>query len=160
MVTENFWRKRLNSDPAVLGRSITLNGVPNTIIGVMPNLPISWFGRDTEIFANKLFEPADITKDRVMRGVSFMRAVARLKPGVTIQQAQATMPALEQGYRAERPENADNSWASVLVPAAEDATGNLRPAFMTLMAAVGAVLLIACSNVANLLLVLRTKTVG
>jgi len=153
MVTENFWRKRLNSDPAVLGRSITLNGVPNTIIGVMPNLPISWFGRDTEIFANKLFEPADITKDRVMRGVSFMRAVARLKPGVTIQQAQATMPALEQGYRAERPENADNSWASVLVPAAEDATGNLRPAFMTLMAAVGAVLLIACSNVANLLLV-------
>src|SRR4029079_10559548 len=98
MVTENFWRKRLISDPAVLGRSITLNGVPNTIIGVMPNLPISWFGRDTEIFANKLFEPADITKDRVMRGVSFMRAVARLKPGVTIQQAQATMPALEQGY--------------------------------------------------------------
>ena len=153
MVTENVWRKRLNSDPAVLGRSITLNGVPNTIIGVMPNLPISWFGRDTEIFANKLFEPGDITKDRVMRGVSFMRAVARLKPDVTIQQAQATMPALEQGYRTERPENPDNSWASVLVPAAEDATGNLRPAFMTLMAAVGAVLLIACSNVANLLLV-------
>src|SRR5262245_16688355 len=153
MVTENFWHKRLNSDPAVLGRSVTLNGVPNTIIGVLPNLPISWFGRDTEIFANKLFEPADITKDRVMRGVSFMRAVARLKPGVTIQQAQATMQALEQGYRKERPENADNSWASVLVPAAEDVTGNLRPAFITLVAAVGAVLLIACSNVANLLLV-------
>lgn len=153
MVTENFWRKRLNSDPAVLGRSITLNGVPNTIIGVTPNLPISWFGRDTEIFANKLFEPAGITKDRLMRGVSFMRVVARLKPGVTIQQAQATMPALQNGYRKERPENADNSWASVLVPAAEDVTGNLRPAFTTLLAAVSAVLLIACSNVANLLLV-------
>ena len=153
MVTENFWRKRLNSDPAVLGRSITLNGVPNTIIGVLPNLPISWFGRDTEIFANKVFEPADISKDRVMRGVSFMRAIARLRPGVTIHQAQAAMPALEQGYRKERPENPDNSWASVLVPAAEDVTGNLRPAFMTLVAAVGAVLLIACSNVANLLLV-------
>ena len=153
MVTENFWRKRLNSDPSVLGRSITLNGVPNTIIGVLPNLPISWFGRDTEIFANKLFEPADISKDRLMRGVSFMRAIARLKPGETIQQAQATMPALERGYREERPENPDNSWASVLVPAAEDVTGNLRPAFMTLLAAVSAVLLIACSNVANLLLV-------
>jgi predicted permease len=153
MVTENFWRKRLNSDPAVLGRSITLNGVPNTIIGVTPNLPISWFGRDTEIFANKLFEPAGITKDRLMRGVSFMRVVARLKPGVTIQQAQATMPALQNGYRTERPENADNNWASVLVPAAEDVTGNLRPAFTTLLAAVSAVLLIACSNVANLLLV-------
>jgi predicted permease len=153
MVTENFWRKRLNSDPSVLGRSITLNGVPNTIIGVLPSLPISWFGRDTEIFANKLFEPADITKDRLMRGVSFMRVVARLKPGMTIQQAQAAMPALERGYREERPENPDNSWASVLVPVAEDVTGNLRPAFMTLLAAVSAVLLIACSNVANLLLV-------
>jgi putative ABC transport system permease protein len=153
MVTENFWRKRLNSDPTVLGRSITLNGVPNAIIGVLPNLPISWFGRDTEIFANKLFEPADITKDRLMRGVSFMRVVARLKPGMTIQQAQAAMPALERGYREERPENPDNSWASVLVPVAEDVTGNLRPAFITLLAAVSAVLLIACSNVANLLLV-------
>jgi predicted permease len=153
MVTENFWRRRLNSDPSVLGRSITLNGVPNTIIGVLPSLPISWFGRDTEIFANKLFEPADITKDRVMRGVSFMRVAARLKPGMTIQQAQAAMLALERGYREERPENPDNSWASVLVPVAEDVPGNLRPAFMTLLAAVSAVLLIACSNVANLLLV-------
>ena len=153
MVTENFWRKRLNSDPNVLGRSVTLNGVPNTIIGVLPSLPTSWFGRDTEIFANKLFEPADISKDRLMRGVSFMRVIARLKPGETIQQAEATMPALQQGYREERPENADNSWASYLVPIAEDVTGNLRPAFMTLLAAVSAVLLIACSNVANLLLV-------
>lgn len=153
MVTENFWRKRLNSDPNVLGRSITLNGVSNTIIGVLPNLPISWFGRDTEIVANKLFEPADISKDRLMRGVSFMRAIARLKPGETIQQARAAMPALERGYRQQRPENPDNSWASVLVPAAEDVTGNLRPAFITLLAAVSAVLLIACSNVANLLLV-------
>jgi putative ABC transport system permease protein len=153
MITEKFWRKRLNSEPTVLGRSITLNGVPSTIIGVTPNLPISWFGRDVEIFANKLFEPADITKDRVMRGVSFMRVIAKLKPGVTRQQAQAAMPALERGYREERPENPDNSWASVLVPIAEDVTGNLRPAFMILLAAVSAVLLIACSNVANLLLV-------
>src|SRR4030095_3103116 len=78
MVTENFWRKRLNSDPGVLVRSITLSGVPNTIIGVLLTLPISWFGRDTEIFANKLFEPADISKDRVMGGHIFMRALACL----------------------------------------------------------------------------------
>src|SRR4029450_12930357 len=84
---------------------------------------------------------------------SFMSVIARLKPGVMIQQAQSTMPALERGYREERPENPDNSWASVLMPIAEDVTGNLRPAFMTLVAAVSAVLLIACSNVANLLLV-------
>lgn len=153
LVTEKFWRKRLGSDPAVLGRNVTLNGVASTIIGVLPNLPISWFGRDAEIFATKPFDPPGLTKERLMRGVSFMRCIGRLKPGVTMQQAQAAMAALEQGYRGERPEAADNSWASVLVSAAEDVTGNLRPAFITLLAAVSAVLLIACSNVANLLLV-------
>src|SRR4029453_10116236 len=153
MVTESFWRKHFNSDPTILGRSIPLNGVPNTIIGGLPNLPISWFGRDSEIFANKPFEPSSITKDRLMRGVSFMRVTARLKPGVSISQAQAAMPALFQSYKEQHPETADNTWSPYLVLAAEDVTGNLRPAFLTLLAAVSAVLLIACSNVANLLLV-------
>jgi predicted permease len=153
LVTESFWRKRFNSDPTVLGRSITLNGVPTTIVGVLPNLPISWFGRDSEIFTNKPFERPDVPKERLMRGVSFIRVTARLKPNVSITQAQAAMPALVQSYREQHPEGADNSWTSVLVPASEDVTGNLRPAFMTLLAAVSAVLLIACSNVANLLLV-------
>jgi predicted permease len=153
LVTESFWRKRLNSDPMALGRSITLNGVPMTIVGVLPNLPISWFGRDAEVFTNKPFEPPGLTKDRLLRGVSFMRVTARLKPGVSITQAQAAMPALFQSYREQHPETADNSWTSVLVTAAADVTGNLRPAFITLLAAVSAVLLIACSNVANLLLV-------
>ena len=153
LVTELFWRKRLNSDPTVLGRSVTLNGVATTIVGVLPNLPISWFGRDAEIFVVKPFELPGLTKERLMRGVSFMRCTARLKPGVTFQQAQAAMPALERSYREQHPETADNSWSSVLVTAAEDATGNLRPAFITLLSAVCVVLLIACTNVANLLLV-------
>jgi predicted permease len=153
LVTESFWRKHFNLDSTILGRSITLNGVPNTIIGVLPNLPISWFGRDSEIFANKPFEPPGLAKDLLMRGVSFMRVTARLKPGVTIAQAQAAMPALFQSYKQQHPETADNTWSPYLVSAAEDITGNLRPAFITLLAAVGAVLLIACSNVANLLLV-------
>ncbi len=153
LVTETFWRKRLNSDPVVLGRSITLNGVATTIVGVMPDPPISWFGRDSEVFTVKPFELPGLTRERLMRGVSFMRCIGRLKPGVSIQQAQAAMPALEKSYRQQHPETADNSWASVLVTAQEDVTGNLRPAFLTLLAAVSAVLLIACSNVANLLLV-------
>src|SRR5215467_6676540 len=153
LVTESFWRGRLNSDPTVLGRNITLNGVPTTIVGVLPNLPILWFDRDSEIFTSKPFERPDLTKDRMMRGVSFMRVIGRLKPGVSIRQAQAAMPALVQSYREQHPETADSSWTSVLVPASEYVTRNLRPAFMTLLAAVSAVLLIACSNVANLLLV-------
>jgi putative ABC transport system permease protein len=153
LVTETFWRKRLNSDPTVLGRSIALNGVATTIVGVLPDLPISWFGRDSEVYTVKPFELPGLTRERLMRGVSFMRCIGRLKPGVSVQQARAAMPALEQSYRQQHPETADNSWASVLVTAQEDVTGNLRPAFLTLLAAVSAVLLIACSNVANLLLV-------
>jgi putative ABC transport system permease protein len=153
LVTESFWRKRLNSDPMVLGRSVTLNGIATIIVGVLPTLPISWFGRDSEIYTVKPFEAPGLSKERLMRGVSFMRCIGRLKAGITIAQAQAAMPALERSYREQHPETADNSWASVLVTAQEDVTGNLRPAFITLLAAVGAVLLIACSNVANLLLV-------
>jgi len=153
LVTESFWRKRFNSDPAILGRSITLNGLPTTIIGVLPDLPIAWFGRDSEVFANKPFEPPSLTKERLMRGVSFMRVTARLKPGVSISQAQAAMLPLFQSYKDHYPETADNTWSPYLVSVAEDVTGDLRPAFLTLLAAVGAVLLIACSNVANLLLV-------
>jgi predicted permease len=153
LVSANFWHNRLNSDPQVIGRSVTLNGVSTTIVGVIPNPSVAWFGRDLEVITVKPFELPGLTKERLNRGVSFLRVVARLKPGVTIEQARAAMPALQQGYRQARPENADNSWSPVVISAAEDATGNLRPAFLTLLAAVGSVLLIACSNVANLLLV-------
>jgi predicted permease len=153
LVSANFWRNRLNSDPEVIGRSLTLNGVPTAIVGVIPNPPVAWFGRDLEVITAKPFELPGLTKERLMRGVSFLRVVGRLRPGVTIEQARAAMPSLQQSYRQERPDNADNSWSPVVKAAAEDATGDLRRPFQILLAAVGAVLLIACSNVANLLLV-------
>jgi len=153
LVTENFWRKRLGSDPGVVGRSIAVNGLARTIVGVLPNLPISWFSRDSEVFVTTPFDNPNATKERIMRGYSFMRCIGRLKPGVTMQQAQAAMSALEQSYREQHGEAADSTWTTTLVGANEDATGDLRPAFVTLLTAVGAVLLIACSNVANLLLV-------
>jgi predicted permease len=153
LVSQSFWRKHLNSDPQAIGRSITLNGVATTIVGVLPNLPIAWFGRDADVFTVKPFQLPGLSQERLMRGVSFMRVVGRLKPGVTADQAKATLQVLQQSYRQERPEAADNSWTPVVISAAEDATGNLRPAFFTLLAAVSFVLLIACSNVANLLLV-------
>ncbi|MCA1657776.1 MAG: ABC transporter permease, partial [Verrucomicrobiaceae bacterium] len=131
MVTENFWRNRLNADPMVLGRSVTLNGVPTTIIGVLPNLPLAWFGPNSEVFTVKPFDLQGLTRERLMRGVSFMRAIGRLKAGVTKEQAQAAMVSLQQSYKQQRPDTADNTWATVLVSAAEDVTGNLRPAFLT-----------------------------
>src|SRR6266404_3575713 len=78
LVTESFWRKRLDSDPMVLGRSINLNGVATTIIGVLPNLPISWFGRDSEVYMVKPFDLPGVSKERMMLGYSFMRCIGRL----------------------------------------------------------------------------------
>ncbi len=153
LVSEHFWRKQLASDPQVLGRSLTLNGVPTTIVGVIPTMPLSWFGPDCEIWTAKPFELPGMPREMLLRGVGYLRGIARLKPGVTINQATAALATLQQSYRLRYPGIFDSSWTPVLVPAAEDVTGNLRPAFITLLAAVAVVLLIACSNVANLLLV-------
>src|SRR3954469_14555651 len=125
LITENFWKNRLGSDPNAVGRAINLNGVATTIVGVIPNMPVAWFGPNSEIFTAKPFQLAGLAKERIMRGVSFMRAVGRTKPGVTIEQVRAQMPALQQSYREKFPENADNTWSPVVKTAAETSTGNL-----------------------------------
>jgi predicted permease len=153
LISEHFWRSKLASDPQVLGRVLILNGVPTTIVGVVPTGSLAWWGPNLEVWTVKPFELPGIAKDLLMRGVSYLRVIGRLKPGVTIDQARAALPAVQESYRAQYVANADSSWAPVVVSAPEDATGNLRPAFLTLLAAVSLVLLIACSNVANLLLV-------
>jgi len=89
----------------------------------------------------------------MMRGTAFLRAIGRLKPGVTKEQAFAAMQLLENSYRAQYPEKIDAKSGTVVKTLPEDVTENLRPGFATLLAAVTFVLLIACSNVANLLLV-------
>ncbi|HTE77811.1 MAG TPA: ABC transporter permease [Xanthobacteraceae bacterium] len=153
MVTETFWQKRLSGDPNVIGRGITLNGAPHTIVGVLPNLPFSWVGPAAEVWTTKPFEIAGISYERIMRGSDILRVVGRLKPGMTLEQARAALPPLEQSYRARYPDKIDSSSVMTLKTLAEYTTGNLRPAFATLLTAVAFVLLIACSNVANLLLV-------
>src|SRR5256885_12368449 len=152
MVTENFWQKRMGGDANVIGRSVTLDGVPHTIVGILPNLPFSWVGPSAEVWTAKPYLLPGISFERMMRGSGFLRVVGRLKPGMTLEQARAALPPLEQSYRARYPDKIDSSSVMTLKTLPEDVTGNLRPAFATLLAAVAFVLLIACSNVANLLL--------
>ena len=156
LVTENFWKKRLGGDPNVIGRSITLDGTAHTIVGVMPNMTARWFGANpfvAEVWTTKPFQIPGFSYDRMMRGTSFLRVIGRLKPGVTPEQARAALPSLDQGYRTLYPNKIDSSLTSLIKPLPQDVTENFRAGFITLFAAVCFVLLIACSNVANLLLV-------
>jgi putative ABC transport system permease protein len=154
MVTENFWRKRLGGDPNVLGRSITLDGVAHTIIGVLPNMPVTWVGPNgNEVWTTKPFAIPGFSHERMMRGTGFLRVIGRLKPGQTVEQVRASLPSLQQSYGTQYPDKIDAQFATIAKTLPEDVTENLRPAFATLLAAVAFVLLIACSNVANLLLV-------
>ena len=153
VITERFWKARLGSDPNVVGRALTLDGVAHTIVGVIATLPVSWTGPNADIWTTKPFVIPGFSHERMMRGTAFLRAVGRLKPGGTKEQAFAALQLLENSYRAQYPEKIDARSGTVVKTLPEDVTENLRPGFATLLAAVTFVLLIACSNVANLLLV-------
>ena len=153
IITERFWKSRLGGDPNVIGRGLTLDGVSHTIVGVIPTLPVSWTGPNADIWTTKPFIIPGFSHERMMRGTAFLRAVGRLKPGVSVQQARAVLEVLTDSYRTQYPEKIDAKSATVVKTLPEDVTENLRPGFATLFAAVMFVLLIACSNVANLLLV-------
>ncbi|HXY60733.1 MAG TPA: ABC transporter permease [Chthoniobacterales bacterium] len=155
VITRNFWQKRMGGDPNVLGRSITLDGVAHTIVGVLPNMPANWFGANpiAEVWTTKPIQLPGFSYERLMRGTSFLRVVGRIKPGVSVEQARAALPSLDQSYTTQYPNKIDGSLATSIRTLPDDVTQNIRAGFITLFAAVSFVLLIACSNVANLLLV-------
>ena len=156
LVTKTFWQKRLGGDPNIIGRSITLDGTPHTIVGVLPNMPALWFGPNPfvgEVWTTKPFQLPGFSYERMMRGTGFLRVIGRIKPGLTVEQVRAALPTLEQGYRAHYSTNIDSTAETSVKTLPQDVTENIRAGFATLFAAVCFVLLIACSNVANLLLV-------
>ena len=152
ILSYSLWQRRFGGDTGLVGRTIQLNGRPITIVGVMPadaRLFIkrwSLTGRPAELWMPFAFTPAS----RTPRG-RYMSAIARLKPGVTLSEAQAQMTTIASGLTKEFPEF-DTGWGAALVPMHREISGDLRPALLVLTGAVGFVLLIACANVANLLL--------
>jgi len=155
LITKNFWQKRLGGDPNVIGRSITLDGTAHTIVGVLPNMPASWFGANpiAEVWTTKPFQLPGFSYERMMRGTSFLRVVGRLKPALTVKQARAATSSLDRSYGTQFPNKIDTTFSTTLKTLPQDVTENIQAGFATLFAAVIFVLLIACSNVANLLLV-------
>src|SRR5205823_2094127 len=133
----------------------TLDGTPHTIVGVLPNMPATWFGANpiAEVWTTKPFQVPGFSYERMMRGTSFLRVIGRMKPNITLKQVKAALPSLDQSYRAQYTNKIDSGFTTTVKTLPEDVTENFRAGFITLFAAVTFVLLIACSNVANLWLV-------
>lgn len=141
-----LWRRRFGGDPQILGRPVTLNGEPYTVVGVMP--PVFRFNYRN----HELWFPLSFTADALGRRSwpAFM-VFGRLKPGVTPQQAETEVDTLSRALSLEFPES-HKGWHAALLPLQQQLTGEFRTALFLLLGAVGFVLLIACLNVANLLL--------
>jgi len=154
MISHRLWQNRFAADPNMIGRTITLNGRSFSVVGVMPagfQFPFQDIG---------VWKPAAFTAEEQSekeRGSHFLSVAGRLKPGVTLEQAQAEMEAVgrEMGslYQGDYP----NGYGVQIVSLHEETVGESRTALLLLLATVGFVLLIACANVANLLLVRGTS---
>jgi len=148
ILSHGLWQRRFGSDPALIGKMISLNNESYTVIGLMPAdfyFPPFW----REVDKAELWIPGlDLTNPgRTNHGYL---AVARLRHEVTVTQAQAEMDTISQRIQQQYPE--DKGWGVGLVKLREQAVGDARPALLVLFGAVGFVLLIACANVANLTL--------
>src|SRR5438105_4397449 len=146
VISDRFWTEQLGSDPHVVGRVLNLDGTGQTVIGVMPPVPDLF--PETDIWAK--IEP-DFRWMRI-RGNKFLDVVGRLKPGVTSEQAEQELTAILQRGPGESQELSVH-----LIPLKDELTGNVRSQLQLVMAAVSLVLLIACVNVAYLLLARNRK---
>jgi putative ABC transport system permease protein len=139
-----FWQRVFGGRPDVVNQSITLNGQPYTIVGVMhPDWRFG--GRDLAIFTPRTFD----SNEAGARGAHYLSVLARLKPGVSIDQASAEMSGIASRLEQQYP-NPNKGWGTVVRSLHEAAVGNVRPMLLILLGAVSLVLLVACANLANM----------
>jgi putative ABC transport system permease protein len=156
----SIWQSAFGSNPAVVGTQVLLSGRSYSVLGVMPpgwKFPV---GEDRTDYVMPL---PPLTPDRLaQRGSSFLKIIARLRPGVSPKQAEAELAPITTRHATQYPDyNLDRGLR--VVPLLEDVVGNVRPALLVLLGAVALVLLIACANVANLLLAraaARSREIG
>ena len=145
ILSYKFWQTRYASDPGVIGRPLRLDGVPYTIVGVMgPRMAKPGYAQ--------IWTPLGLTdKEAAVRGEHHFSAIARLRPGVSLAQAQAEMSSISQALERAYPAD-DKGWGAKVNSLREETVGDVRPALLMMLGAVAFVLLIACANVANLVL--------
>jgi predicted permease len=155
LISEGLWRRKFSASPDVLGKAIILEGRSFTIIGV---IPASFQIAAASLHSAEAYVPMGQWRNTFLddraSGMG-MRAIARLKPGVTLEQANADMAQVTRNLAVAYPE-ADKGIGATLVPLKEQMVGDVRPFLLVLLAAVAFVLLIACVNVASLMLARST----
>ena len=152
LISHAIWQQRFNRDPSVLGQALTLDGTPYTVIGVLPEAATAFPLNELQIWVPRPAEVPYLAPLQLNNGGYFFQVVARLKPGVSLRQAREAMNVIAAGYRSAHPANSDAPSQIEVVALLEDAVGEQRQSYLLLFGAVGCVLLIACANIANLLL--------
>jgi predicted permease len=145
IISTGLWRRRFASDPNIIGKTLTLNDRSRTVIGVLP-ADFSFQNGDVEAWIPLVFSPDDLNS----RGGHYLNVIARLKTGVSISQAQDEMNTI--AAQLEKQYQVNTGHGVNVFSLYEEVVGNVRPVLLVLLGAVGFVLLIACANVANLLL--------
>ena len=146
LLSNAFWQARFGGDRSMLGQSIVLDGRPHTVIGIVPDassylnraqvyVPLAWTARETAVRNNHNYT-----------------AIAQLRPGVTVEQANADLGAISTRLAAAYPDD-NQDWGALVLPLHEDMVDDVKSSLLVLLGAVALVLLIACANLANLMLV-------
>jgi predicted permease len=157
VVGRRYWTRRFGHEASVVGATLTLNGAPYTVVGALGiDLPPPF--DDVDVWATRVDEVGGFSRTLIAGGLGYLTAVARVGPGVRVEQAQAEVDAIAHAYARAHPTNtdADPDASLRLVPIRDRTVGSSRSPLLMLMGAVGLVLLIACANVASLLLVRAT----
>jgi predicted permease len=151
LLSHTFWQKNFGGENNILGQTITLNGTPFTVIGVLPPTITFPFARQ-QVWLPRVFEQEGLPPDIIERGTGYLTILARMKPGLSRAQVDEQMRIIDRRYQTANPEKVDAKAGISVVSFHEDLVGPQRPMLLTLFAAVGCVLLVGCANVANLLL--------
>jgi len=150
----SIWRSRFGGDPNVIGQTVTLDTTPHTIVGVLPASIQFPFVGEADIWTPRYFELTLMSPERLRTGVGYLWYVARLQQGTALSRAQAELAVLNQQYREQNPSlpDADPGTLMLAAPLRDLVVGTVRGKLLLLSSAVAVVLLIACGNVASLLL--------